>query len=274
LARAASADDPKQRERGAGIAERISRLEPAAGVESGLRHRECRRGLPAAPRRPSSSPVGASRETPITGSDRLSSVVSQGVPPRGGVPVGRDRLTYLRTIGRACGGGIREQQNKSKGNQDSGADGRSRSLMLSGPRGRVHQNLPFQGPSRQIARRSIQFRRLPQNRCGLPRNGFASLSGILRSLASPLPRCPLPRSPHGARGVLRRDIGADRRVWPAGGQPCGDTFNEIVAANERMAQQLERVGQVVGKEGKTRQRGNPNSESRPCGRSSDGRDRR
>ncbi|TMJ33542.1 MAG: response regulator [Alphaproteobacteria bacterium] len=35
-----------------------------------------------------------------------------------------------------------------------------------------------------------------------------------------------------------------------------DTFNEIVAANQRMAQQLERVGQVVGKEGKTRQRVN------------------
>jgi HAMP domain-containing protein/CheY-like chemotaxis protein len=33
-----------------------------------------------------------------------------------------------------------------------------------------------------------------------------------------------------------------------------DTFNDIVAGNERMAQQLERVGQVVGREGKTRQR--------------------
>src|SRR5215472_17345415 len=33
-----------------------------------------------------------------------------------------------------------------------------------------------------------------------------------------------------------------------------DTFNEIVSANERMAKQLERVGQVVGKEGRTRQR--------------------
>jgi HAMP domain-containing protein/CheY-like chemotaxis protein/signal transduction histidine kinase len=33
-----------------------------------------------------------------------------------------------------------------------------------------------------------------------------------------------------------------------------DTFNEIVAANQRMARQLERVGQVVGREGKTRQR--------------------
>src|SRR5712671_6877417 len=33
-----------------------------------------------------------------------------------------------------------------------------------------------------------------------------------------------------------------------------DTFNEIVAANERMAHQLERVGHIVGREGKTRQR--------------------
>ncbi|HYW64355.1 MAG TPA: HAMP domain-containing protein, partial [Bradyrhizobium sp.] len=33
-----------------------------------------------------------------------------------------------------------------------------------------------------------------------------------------------------------------------------DTFNEIVAANQRMAQQIERVGQVVGREGRTRQR--------------------
>jgi HAMP domain-containing protein/CheY-like chemotaxis protein/signal transduction histidine kinase len=33
-----------------------------------------------------------------------------------------------------------------------------------------------------------------------------------------------------------------------------DTFNEIVAANQRMAKQLERVGQVVGRDGKTRQR--------------------
>ncbi|GIK95998.1 MAG: histidine kinase [Alphaproteobacteria bacterium] len=33
-----------------------------------------------------------------------------------------------------------------------------------------------------------------------------------------------------------------------------DVFNEIVAANQRMAQQLERVGQLVGREGKTRQR--------------------
>ncbi|HEV8455826.1 MAG TPA: HAMP domain-containing protein, partial [Gemmatimonadales bacterium] len=33
-----------------------------------------------------------------------------------------------------------------------------------------------------------------------------------------------------------------------------DTFNEIVAANQKIAQELKRVGQVVGKEGKTRER--------------------
>jgi HAMP domain-containing protein/CheY-like chemotaxis protein/signal transduction histidine kinase len=33
-----------------------------------------------------------------------------------------------------------------------------------------------------------------------------------------------------------------------------DTFNDIVAANQRMAQQIEHVGQVVGREGKTRHR--------------------
>jgi hypothetical protein len=33
-----------------------------------------------------------------------------------------------------------------------------------------------------------------------------------------------------------------------------DTFNTIVAANQKMAHELKRVGQVVGKEGKTRER--------------------
>src|SRR5262245_45731877 len=31
-----------------------------------------------------------------------------------------------------------------------------------------------------------------------------------------------------------------------------DTFNEIIAANHQMAQELQRLGQVVGKEGRTR----------------------
>src|SRR5262245_33598594 len=33
-----------------------------------------------------------------------------------------------------------------------------------------------------------------------------------------------------------------------------DAFNEIVAANERMAQELEQVGEIVGRQGKTRRR--------------------
>src|ERR1700756_5757095 len=32
-----------------------------------------------------------------------------------------------------------------------------------------------------------------------------------------------------------------------------DTFNDIVAANQQMARELKRVGQVVGKEGRTRE---------------------
>src|SRR5262249_53632827 len=35
-----------------------------------------------------------------------------------------------------------------------------------------------------------------------------------------------------------------------------DTFNEIVANNQRMVRQLERLGQVVGREGRSRQRVN------------------
>src|SRR5262245_6516393 len=42
------------------------------------------------------------------------------------------------------------------------------------------------------------------------------------------------------------------RVGIAG--KIADTFNEIVAANQRMAKELERVGEVVGREGRTRQR--------------------
>src|SRR5262245_58105576 len=33
-----------------------------------------------------------------------------------------------------------------------------------------------------------------------------------------------------------------------------DTFNDIVAANQRMAEQIERVGELVGREGQTRHR--------------------
>ena len=33
-----------------------------------------------------------------------------------------------------------------------------------------------------------------------------------------------------------------------------DTFNEIVSANQHMAQELQRVGQVIGKQGRTRER--------------------
>jgi HAMP domain-containing protein/CheY-like chemotaxis protein/signal transduction histidine kinase len=43
-------------------------------------------------------------------------------------------------------------------------------------------------------------------------------------------------------------------TWIGLAGKVADTFNEIVAANQHMAQELKRVGQVVGKQGKTRER--------------------
>src|SRR5579862_3354365 len=43
-------------------------------------------------------------------------------------------------------------------------------------------------------------------------------------------------------------------AWTGLAGKIADTFNEIVAANQQMAQELRRVGQVVGKEGRTRER--------------------
>ena len=42
--------------------------------------------------------------------------------------------------------------------------------------------------------------------------------------------------------------------WTGVEGKIADTFNDIVAANAKMADELERVGTVVGKQGKTRQR--------------------
>ncbi|HMJ22639.1 MAG TPA: hypothetical protein VK513_12055, partial [Terriglobales bacterium] len=42
--------------------------------------------------------------------------------------------------------------------------------------------------------------------------------------------------------------------WTGLAGKIADTFNDIVAVNQQMAQELKRVGQVVGKEGKTRER--------------------
>ncbi len=43
-------------------------------------------------------------------------------------------------------------------------------------------------------------------------------------------------------------------AWTGLAGKIADTFNEIVSANQQMAQELKRVGQVVGKEGRTRER--------------------
>ena len=44
------------------------------------------------------------------------------------------------------------------------------------------------------------------------------------------------------------------REWVGLEGKIADTFNDIAAANEQMASELNRVGQAVGKEGKTRER--------------------
>src|SRR5215510_8628487 len=42
--------------------------------------------------------------------------------------------------------------------------------------------------------------------------------------------------------------------WTGLGGKIADTFNEIVSANQQMAKELRRIGQAVGKEGRTRER--------------------
>jgi hypothetical protein len=42
--------------------------------------------------------------------------------------------------------------------------------------------------------------------------------------------------------------------WTGVAGKLADTFNEIVTANQQMANELNRVGQAVGKEGRTRER--------------------
>src|ERR1700694_1822792 len=43
-------------------------------------------------------------------------------------------------------------------------------------------------------------------------------------------------------------------AWTGLAGKIADTFNDIVAANQQMARELTRVGQAVGKEGRTRER--------------------
>jgi hypothetical protein len=43
-------------------------------------------------------------------------------------------------------------------------------------------------------------------------------------------------------------------AWTGLKGKIADTFNDIIAANERIALELNRVGQAIGKEGRTRER--------------------
>src|SRR5688500_7934388 len=60
---------------------------------------------------------------------------------------------------------------------------------------------------------------------------------------------------HALQRVRRGDFSAHLPGdWAGVDGKIADTFNEIVAANQKMAQELRRVGQVVGREGRTRER--------------------
>jgi hypothetical protein len=84
-------------------------------------------------------------------------------------------------------------------------------------------------------------------------------------LPDELPEGPLPNGKGGDNHVaemlfaLRAMREGDFSVrlpgdWPDLWGRVADTFNDIVATNQRMAQQFDQVGQVVGREGMTKQR--------------------
>src|SRR5436853_234460 len=54
-------------------------------------------------------------------------------------------------------------------------------------------------------------------------------------------------------------------TWIGMAGKIADTFNEIVAANQQMAQELKRVGKVVGKQGRTRERARFHESRGACG---------
>src|SRR5688500_5214821 len=58
----------------------------------------------------------------------------------------------------------------------------------------------------------------------------------------------------GLQGVRRGDFSVRLPAgWPGLMGEIADCFNDIVSMNQRMAEQIDRVGQVVGHEGRTRE---------------------
>ena len=93
-----------------------------------------------------------------------------------------------------------------------------------------------ESPGEGLMKSALSARRKPR-----PRSGRA---------AARSPRAPA----RAAGGARRRFLGAPAGRLDRARGKIADRFNDIVVANQEMARELERVGQVVGKEGKTRQR--------------------
>src|SRR5262245_52463494 len=92
-----------------------------------------------------------------------------------------------------------------------------------------------------------------------PRSNGSPPAATLAEVSEGLVNGAAPSELHDLLSALQAMLVGDFSVRMAGNQvgligKIADTFNEIVASNQRMAQQLERVGHVVGREGKTRQR--------------------
>ncbi len=80
-----------------------------------------------------------------------------------------------------------------------------------------------------------------------------------RANGNSAPQADHPLDARALLGALRAMRDGDFTVqlpgdWVGLNGKIADTFNEIVAANRKMAEELDRVGQAVGKQGKTRQR--------------------
>ena len=56
--------------------------------------------------------------------------------------------------------------------------------------------------------------------------------------------------------------------WTGVAGKVADTLNEVIATNQRMTQELERIGRVVGKEGRITQRASIGDVSKSNGRAS------
>ena len=95
-----------------------------------------------------------------------------------------------------------------------------------------------------------EYAKVSTKKNGHAKNGHANGNGAVRGASADL-RAILTTLQAMRDGDFSVRLPGD---WTGLEGKIADTFNEIVSANQTMARELNRVGQVVGKEGKTRER--------------------